>query len=217
MNFDEARYLMVEQQIRPWNVEEPSVRQAFMTVKREDFVPFAFREVAFAEIQIPLAQGQCMLAPYLEGRLLQEALIQPSDVVLEIGTGTGFTAAMLGILAREVVSVEIVPELAASAKNNLRTNGFVNVEVREQDGSTLTEKDGTYDAIVLSGSVAEVPKNLLSMLKVGGRLVAVVGNKPVMRGTLVKRISATEFKTTEPWDAVAPRLSRFPETKSFQL
>ena len=217
MNFDEARYLMVEQQIRPWNVEEPSVRQAFMTVKREDFVPFAFREVAFAEIQIPLAQGQCMLAPYLEGRLLQEALIQPSDVVLEIGTGTGFTAAMLGTLAREVVSVEIVPELAASAKNNLRTNGFVNVEVREQDGSTLTEKDGTYDAIVLSGSVAEVPKNLLSMLKVGGRLVAVVGNKPVMRGTLVKRISATEFKTTEPWDAVAPRLSRFPETKSFQL
>lgn len=217
MNFDEARYLMVEQQIRPWNVEEPSVRQAFMTVKREDFVPFAFREVAFAEIQIPLAQGQCMLAPYLEGRLLQEALIQPSDVVLEIGTGTGFTAAMLGTLAREVVSVEIVPELAASAKNNLRTNGFVNIEVREQDGSTLTEKDGTYDAIVLSGSVAEVPKNLLSMLKVGGRLVAVVGNKPVMRGTLVKRISATEFKTTEPWDAVAPRLSRFPETKSFQL
>lgn len=217
MNFDEARYLMVEQQIRPWNVEEPSVRQAFMTVKREDFVPFAFREVAFAEIQIPLAQGQCMLAPYLEGRLLQEAAIQPSDVVLEIGTGTGFTAAMLGILAREVVSVEIVPELAASAKNNLRTNGFVNIEVREQDGSTLTEKDGTYDAIVLSGSVAEVPKNLLSMLKVGGRLVAVVGNKPVMRGTLVKRISATEFKTTEPWDAVAPRLSRFPETKSFQL
>lgn len=217
MNFDEARYLMVEQQIRPWNVEEPSVRQAFMTVKREDFVPFAFREVAFAEIQIPLAQGQCMLAPYLEGRLLQEAAIQPSDVVLEIGTGTGFTAAMLGTLAREVVSVEIVPELAASAKNNLRTNGFVNIEVREQDGSTLTEKDGTYDAIVLSGSVAEVPKNLLSMLKVGGRLVAVVGNKPVMRGTLVKRISATEFKTTEPWDAVAPRLSRFPETKSFQL
>lgn len=217
MNFDEARYLMIEQQIRPWNVEAPSVRQAFVTVKREDFVPFAFRELAFAEIEIPLTQGQCMLMPYLEGRLLQEAVIQSSDTVLEIGTGSGFTAALLGTLAREVVSVEMVPELATAAKNNLRTNGFVNVEVREQDASTLTEKDGTYDAIVLSGSVAEVPKNLLSMLKIGGRLVAVVGYKPIMRGTLVQRISATEFKTTEPWDAVAPRLSRFPDKPAFQL
>ncbi len=217
MNFDEARYLMIEQQIRPWNVEDPSVRQAFVTVKREDFVPFAFREVAFAEVEIPLAQGQCMLFPFLEGRLLQEAAIQPSDMVLEVGTGTGFTAALLGTLAREVVSVECVPELAATAKNTLRTNGFVNVQVREQDASTLTEKDGTYDVIVLSGSVATVPKNLLSMLKVGGRLAAVVGNKPIMRGTLVKRMSATEFQTTEPWDAVAPRLSRFPETQPFQL
>ncbi|MEN9374341.1 MAG: hypothetical protein RIR79_1893 [Pseudomonadota bacterium] len=213
LNFDEARYLMIEQQIRPWNVEAPAVRNAFAAVKREDFVPFALRELAFAEIEIPLAQGQYMLAPFLEGRLLQEVMVQSSDTVLEIGAGSGFMAALLGTLAREVVSVEIIPELAAMAKHNLRSNGFVNVEVREQDGASLTEKDGTYDVIVLSGSVGAVPKNLLSMLKIGGRLGAVVGNTPIMRGTLVTRISATEFQTIEPWDVVAPRLRNFPEGK----
>lgn len=226
LNFDEARYLMIEQQIRPWNVEEATVRQAFMSVKREDFVPPSLRGAAFAEIELPLIHpsekalvlGQCMLTPILEGRLLQELMVRPSDIVLEIGAGSGFMAALLGTLAREVVSVEIAPELAAMAKHNLRSNGFVNVEVREQDGATLTEKDGTYDAILLSGSVADVPKNLLSMLKIGGRLVAVVGQEPIMRGTLVTRVSATEFTTIQPWDVVAPRLHNFPEAKkAFQF
>jgi protein-L-isoaspartate(D-aspartate) O-methyltransferase len=158
-----------------------------------------------------------MLEPRLEARMLQDLAVQPHETALEIGTGSGFTAALLGKLAQRVVTLEINPALVATARDNLRNAGIQNVEVRQGDGSQLTAADGSFDVIQLSGSVTEVPASLLKLLKPGGRLAAVVGNDPVMRGTVVTKISDTEFRTVQGWDAVAPRLHNFPEPSRFKF
>lgn len=225
MNIEQARFNMIEQQIRPWNVLDASVLELLSVVKREDFVPPAHKGLAFADLEIPLmgsgeeamARGQCMLAPRLEARMLQDVAVQPTDVVLEIGAGSGHMAALLAKQARRVVSMEIVPELVAMARNNLRNAGIQNVEVLQADGAAGTLADASFDVIVLSGSVAEVPHSLLRALKIGGRLGAVVGDEPVMRGTVVTRVTETEYRTTQGWDSIAPRLLNFPEPSRFKF
>ena len=221
MNIEQARFNMVEQQIRPWNVLDLSVLELLSLVKREAFVPAAFKSLAFADMEIPLGFGQCMLAPRLEARLLQDLVLQPHETVLEIGAGSGYMAALIAHKAHRVVSLEIVPELVAMAKANLRLAGIQNADIRQADGAASASAnpgvDGTYDVIVLSGSVAEVPASLLALLKVGGRLAAITGDEPVMRATLVTRNSATDFRTTQPWDCDAPRLQNFPEHSKFQF
>ena len=225
MNIEKARFNMIEQQIRPWNVLDASVLELLSIVKREDFVPQAHKGLAFADLEIPLmgsgeealANGQCMLAPRLEARLLQDLAVQPTDEVLEIGSGSGYMAALLGKKAQRVVTLEIVQELAAMARENLRNAGVQNVEVRQADGAKTTAADGSFDVIVLSGSVTEVPHSLLSLLKVGGRLGAIVGDEPVMRATIVTRNSATDFRTVQSWDTAAPRLRNFPEPSRFKF
>lgn len=225
MNFDQARYLMIEQQIRPWNVEAAAVLQSLSNVKREDFVPQAHRSLAFAEMELPLtgtsdealARGECLLVPQLEGRMLQDLALTAQDSVLEIGAGSGFMAALIASQARQVISLEINPALVTLATDNLRKSGVQNAEVRLADGAHVNLPEASFDAILLSGSVAEVPHTLLQLLKVGGRLCAVVGEAPIMRGTLVTRISESEFRTTQAWDAVAPRLQNFPEPSRFQF
>ena len=228
MNIEKARFNMIEQQIRPWNVLDASVLELLSTSKREDFVPQAHKGLAFADLEIPLmgsgeealANGQCMLAPRLEARLLQDLAVQPTDEVLEIGSGSGYMAALLGKKAQRVVTLEIVPELAAMARENLRNAGVQNVEVRQADGAKTTAADGSFDVIVLSGSVTEVPHSLLSLLsllKVGGRLGAIVGDEPVMRATIVTRNSTTDFRTVQSWDTAAPRLRNFPEPSRFKF
>jgi protein-L-isoaspartate(D-aspartate) O-methyltransferase len=137
--------------------------------------------------------------------------------VLEIGSGSGFMAALLANSAHRVVSLEIVPELVTLARNNLRQAGIQNAEVRQADGAATGAAEGTYDAILLSGSVAQIPQSLLQLLKVGGRLSAIVGDDPVMRATTVTRTNGTEFKTVQTWDAIAPRLQNFPEPERFQF
>jgi protein-L-isoaspartate(D-aspartate) O-methyltransferase len=225
MNVEQARYNMIEQQIRPWNVLDTSVLELFSIVKREDFVPKALQGLAFADMEIPLtgsteeaiAMGQCMLEPRVEARLLQDLGIRPTDVVLEIGAGSGYMAALLAKQAQRVITLEIVPELVTMARDNLRNAGVQNVEVRLADGAKLTAAEGGFDAIVLSGSVAEVPHNLLSMLKVGGRLGAIVGDEPIMQATIVTRTSATDFRTVCDWETVVPRLQNFPEPSRFKF
>ncbi len=220
MNLDpiaQARFNMIEQQIRPWNVLDKSVLELLSVVKREDFVPLAHKGLAFADLEIPLPGGQCMLAPRLEARLLQDLAIQKHEKVLEIGTGSGYMAALLAHRAQRVVSLEILPELVTLARDNLGRAGITNVEVRNFDGSKGEPGDSPFDVILLSGSVAEVPQSLLALLKVGGRLAAIVGDEPVMRATLVTRINATEYSTTQPWDSNAPRLQNFPEPSRFQF
>lgn len=225
MNIEQARFNMIEQQIRPWNVLDASVLELLSSVKREDFVPIALKGLAFADVEIPLMgsgeesmqQGRCMLAPRLEARLLQDLAVQPNETVLEIGAGSGFMAALLAKRAMRVTSLEIVPELAIMARNNLRNAGVHNVQVSLVDGSQVTSAGGNYDVILLSGSVATVPRNLLDTLKVGGRLAAIVGDEPIMRATFVTRTSATDFRTVQSWDAIAPRLQNFPEPSRFKF
>jgi protein-L-isoaspartate(D-aspartate) O-methyltransferase len=221
MNIEQARFNMIEQQIRPWHVSDATVLGLLSTVKREDFVPPAHKGLAFADLEIPLLgsgdDGQCMLEPRLDARMLQDLAVRPLDTVLEIGAGSGYMAALLASLAQRVVTLEIHPELATMARNNLRDAGVQNVEVRHADGATLTAADGSFDVIAMSGSVTEVPHSLLSLLKVGGRLGAIVGEEPIMRATIVTRTSATEFSTVQSWDTVAPRLQNFPEPSRFKL
>ena len=166
MDMEHARFNMIEQQIRPWNVLDAHVLQLLEVVKREDFVPLAHKALAFVDMEIPLreggARGQVMLAPRVEARLLQDANVQKHEKVLEVGAGSGYMAALLAHRAQRVVSVEIEPELARMARANLQKAGIHNVEVLELDAAKGIKGDGPFDVIVLSGSVAEVPQVLLA-------------------------------------------------------
>ncbi|WPC65478.1 protein-L-isoaspartate O-methyltransferase [Rhodoferax ferrireducens] len=217
MNLEQARFNMIEQQIRPWNVLDAEVLELLAVVKREDFVPLAHKALAFMDMEIPLGQGQVMLAPRVEARMLQDAAVQKHEKVLEIGAGSGYMAALLAHRAQRVISLEINPELAQMARANLQKAGIHNVEVRQFDGAKGVSADGPFDVIVLSGSVAEVPQALLAQLKVGGRLIGIVGDEPTMRVNVVTRTSDAEFKTSTPWDTVAPRLLNFPEPSHFHF
>jgi len=214
---EQARFNMIEQQIRPWDVLDASVLALLATVKREDFVPPALKDLAFADLEIPLGHGQCMLAPRVEARMLQDLAVQKSDRVLEVGAGSGYMAALLGHCAQHVLSLELEPELVQMARDNLERAGVRNVDVRRADGAAGAPADGPFDVIVLSGSVAEVPQALLEQLAIGGRLAAIVGDEPVMRATYIKRNSKTDFHTTQPWDTVAPRLQHFREPSRFEF
>jgi protein-L-isoaspartate(D-aspartate) O-methyltransferase len=211
---DLARFNMIEQQIRPWNVLDTRVLQLLSEVKREDFVPAAYKTLAFGDFELPLAEGAAMLAPKVEARLVQDVQLTGTENVLEIGTGSGYMAALLGRLSHHVTTLEINPALAAQAVQNLAQAVVANVDVRVADGSNIDAIDGQFDVIVLSGSVAEVPEALTAKLKVGGRLVAIVGEEPVMRMTLVTR-TGKGLQTTTPWDTLAPRLTGFPELETF--
>jgi protein-L-isoaspartate(D-aspartate) O-methyltransferase len=186
-------------------------------VKREAFVPAAYKSIAFADLEVPLGHGQCMLAPRVEARLLQDLAVQKTDKVLEVGTGSGYMAALLGHQAQRVLSLELEPDLVALARDNLQKAGVGNVDVRQADGAQGAAADGPFDVILLSGSVAEVPPELLEQLKVGGRLAAIVGDEPMMTATLITRTSNTDFRTTRPWDTVAPRLKSFAERSRFSF
>ena len=223
MNIETARYHMIEQQIRPWDVADSLVLDLLSIVKREEFVPKALKGLAFADLGIPLqgsgedalSKGQCMLAPRVEARMLQDLGVKPHETVLEIGAGSGYMAALLGKQAQSVVTLEIVPELVTMARDNLRNAGIHNVKVRLADGANLGMFETSVDVIVLSGSVSEVPASLLKLLKPGGRLGAIVGSEPVMRGTLITKTGDSAFKTTQGWDTWAPRLQNFPEPSRF--
>lgn len=214
---DQARFNMIEQQIRPWDVLDNDILDLLAVLRREDFVPVALRGLAFMDMELPLPAGQTMLAPRVEARLLQDLQIQPNESVLEIGTGSGYMAALLARRAKQVLSLEINPELAAFARENLQRAGIANAEVRVADGSQLPVAGGPFDVIVLSGSVASVPAALLAQLKVGGRLGAIVGELPMMRSQFVRRTGEATFETTEPWDTVAQRLENFPVPSRFHF
>jgi protein-L-isoaspartate(D-aspartate) O-methyltransferase len=219
----QARYNMIEQQIRPWNVLDFDVLELLAVVHRENFVPPAYRSLAFMDMEVPLLGddaeeavrlGLSMLQPRVEARILQDLQVKSTDRVLEIGAGSGYMAALLAYRAERVVSLEISPELAEMARENLRDAGVQNAEVRLGDGARDAIADGPFDVIVLSGSVAEVPSALLSLLRDGGRLGAIVGSDPVMRFTVTRR-TGDRFETTSPWDTIAPRLVGFPEPSGF--
>jgi protein-L-isoaspartate(D-aspartate) O-methyltransferase len=227
MNYEQARFNMIEQQIRPWEVLDSQVLSLLAVVKREDFVPLAHKAQAFMDMEIPLPPqqnpSQCMLSPKVEARILQDLAVQKHESVLEIGAGSGYMAALLAHRAQQVITLEIEASLAQTARDNLQKSGVYNCEVRTGDGAAdlaqaASGNDplrGLFDVIVLSGSVAEVPASLLSLLKVGGRLSAIVGFEPMMRATLITRVAKDAWRTTQAWDTVAPRLLNFPEPSKF--
>ena len=215
MNIEQARFNMIEQQIRTWDVLDPGVLELLAVVRREDFVPAAYRAMAFVDTEVPLPNGQSMLAPKVEARLLQELAVQRHERVLEVGAGSGYMAALLAHKAQHVTTLEIDPELARLASENLRKAWITNATVLQADASRALPQDGPFDVIVLSGSVFEVPRALLAQLKPGGRLTAIVGQLPVMRAVLVTRSSENGFATVELFDTVAPRLKGFGEPSRF--
>jgi protein-L-isoaspartate(D-aspartate) O-methyltransferase len=217
MNIELARFNMIEQQIRPWEVLDQDVLSLLAVVKREEFVPPAYRALAFVDTEVPLPGGQCMLAPKLEARLLQDLALQRHEHVLEIGAGSGHMAALLAHRAERVTTLEILPQLAELAAANLRRAGVANARVVDADGAPGLPDAAPFDAIVLSGSVASVPQHLLDQLKVGGRLIGIVGSEPIMRATLVTRVGEREFRSVDLFDTVAPRLVGFDEPPRFKF
>ncbi len=211
---EHARFNMIEQQIRPWNVSDPHVLRWLGQVKREDFVPAASKSLAFGDFELPLGHGAAMLSPKVQARMLQDVRLTGAESVLEIGTGSGYMAALLGRSSKHVTSLEINPELAEQARQNLAHAVVANVDVRVQDGSNIDAIAGDFDVIVLSGSVPHIPAALTAKLKVGGRLAAIVGDEPVMRMTLVTR-THSGFEETQLWDTVAPRLAGFAPRTTF--
>ena len=225
MNIEQARFNMIEQQIRPWDVLNPGVLELLAIVKREDFVPPEHRALAFVDTEVPLSSStsgpQCMLSPKVEARTLQELAVHKHERVLEIGAGSGHMAALLAHKAQHVTTLEIDPALAAFAAANLKRAGVMNATVINADGAgglaSDLAREGPFDVIVLSGSVAEVPEALLSQLKVGGRLAAIVGAEPVMRAVLITRTGDQGLEHTVLFDTVAPRLRGFAEPTKFHF
>jgi len=198
-DIEHARFNMIEQQIRPWNVLDERVLAALQQVPREHFVPANLRALAFSDLELPLEvdgadANQTMLAPKLEARLAQELRLAPGEAVLEIGTGSGYQAALLAALSRQVTSVEIDSRLAGFARQNLDAQQIRNVKVEVGDGHSSWGST-EYDAILLTGSVPEVPDGLKYQLRVGGRMVAVVGQAPIMTACRITRITAASFET----------------------
>jgi protein-L-isoaspartate(D-aspartate) O-methyltransferase len=217
---ERARFNMIEQQIRPWEVLDPQVLELLAAVRREDFVPPAQRALAFVDTQVPLGSGRAMLEPRVEARLLQELQVQRHEKVLEIGTGAGFMAALLGHRAQRVVTLEWDDALAAAAAQRLQRAGLANVTVRRlpaADAAQGLPADAPFDVIVLSGSVPEVPRALLEQLKPGGRLVAIVGDEPVMRARMFTRGADGQpaWAKVDLFDTLAPRLAGFEPRSRF--
>ncbi len=217
MNIEQARFNMIEQQIRPWDVLDQDVLSLLALVKREDFCPPAYRALAFVDTEVPLPGGQCMLAPKVEARLLQELHVQKHEQVLEVGAGSGYMAALLARRAQHVITLEVLPELARFAAENLRRAWIMNAEVRHASGARGLVEEAPFDVIVLSGSVAEVPAALLSQLKLGGRLAAIVGQLPIMRAVLFTRSGEHAYSSVDLFDTVAPRLTGFDEPSRFSF
>ena len=214
---EQARFNMVEQQIRPWQVLDKAVLNVLSHVQRELFVPQAYQALAYTDTEIPLGHGQSMVPPRVDARLMHDLHLTGTEKVLEIGTGSGYLAALLAGRAQRVVSLEINPELATTARANLQRAGITNVDVRVADGSAGASGDAPFDAIVLGGSVAEVPQALLQQLKVGGHLIAIVGQDPVMVATLYTRTSDAAWSSKALWDHTAPRLQGFTEPTRFHF
>jgi protein-L-isoaspartate(D-aspartate) O-methyltransferase len=192
-NLASARHNMVEQQIRPWEVVDRKVLQLMAEAPREQFVPEEYRQLAYADTEIPIGAGQRMMAPKLEAKLLQTLNIRPNDNILEIGTGSAFLTACLAKLGNWVTSIEIHPELSEQAQQRLVNAGISNVSLRSGDGLAGPVESGPYDAIAVTGSLPELNEDLLQQLSVGGHLFAVIGTAPAMVATLVTRVGENEW------------------------
>jgi protein-L-isoaspartate(D-aspartate) O-methyltransferase len=214
MDFEQARFNMVEQQVRPWEVLDPDVLDLLFTVRREDYVPAAHRSLAFADLEIPLGGGEAMWSPKLEARALQEVKPRSAETVLEIGTGSGYLTALLASLAGHVTSVEIVPAHARDAKAKLAAAGFDNIDIHVGDGARGFGSE-TYDAIVLAGSTPVLHEAFCKQLKPGGRVFAIVGDAPAMTAKLYRWAAPGACVVTPLFETVVKPLVNAPSPARF--
>jgi protein-L-isoaspartate(D-aspartate) O-methyltransferase len=215
MDFEQARYNMVEQQIRPWDVLDQGVLDLLFKVRREDFVPEAHRSLAFVDMEIPLGHGEFMWTPKLEARVLQELDIRRNDRVLEVGTGSGYLTALLAAEAAEVVSVDIQPDFTAAAGQKLRAHGIGNVELHTGDAATDWDDEDGFDVIVLTGSTPLLSDALVRRLRTGGRLFAVVGEAPVMQAQLVTCNAPGAYRSVTLFETCVKALVNAPHPAAF--
>ena len=215
MKTEQARFNMIEQQIRPWEVLDPRVLELLPTVPREDFVPSDQRALAFMDTHISLGHGQVMMQPKQEARLLQEIAIKASDRVLEIGTGSGYMTALLASLARQVETVDIFPDFLASAQKKLTNHGFTNINFFEGDAADGWNGNGPYDAIMLTGSVAILSEQFVQNINPRGRLVAIVGQEPIMEARLIEKDRDGRTQQTSLFDTSLPPLINAQATPTF--
>ena len=217
MNIEQARFNMIEQQIRPWNVLDQDVLDLLHVVKREGFVPAAYQNLAFADVEIPLPGGEAMFNPKVEARILQELAVKKHETVLEIGTGSGYMAALLAHKARHVTTVEIQPEAARLAQENLARAGVTNVTVEEGNGASGWDKGAPYDVVVVSGGLPVLPEALLKAVKVGGRLAVILGEAPAMSFNIITRTSETAVDTVTLFETNVKMLAGAQTPSRFQF
>ncbi|MFZ6646317.1 protein-L-isoaspartate O-methyltransferase family protein [Undibacterium sp. TJN25] len=216
MNIEQARFNMIEQQIRPWNVLNQDVLDMLVIVKRENFFPESQLGLVFSDTELPLSKGAYSLSPKLEARILQELAVNKHEQVLLVGAGSGYLAALLGHRAAKVTAVEGDAELKALAEQNLSKNGVLNVGV-VQGNALQSNASAAYDVIVVHGSLPSVPDGLLQQLKVGGRLFAVVGQLPVMSAEIVTRTAQDAFKAVALFETVVQPLPQAVQPSSFSF
>jgi protein-L-isoaspartate(D-aspartate) O-methyltransferase len=214
MNFEQARFNMIEQQIRTWEVLDQKVLDLLFQVRRENFVPVAYRALAFADLEIPLGDGESMWTPKMEARALQELELEAADTALEIGTGSGYLTALLARTCAEVVSVEINARLSNEAKRKLAEAGIHNVRLEQGDGARGWRHD-VYDAIVLTGSTPVLSDSWLTQLKPNGRLFAVVGDAPVMTARLLRWTAPGAVAAEDLFETVITPLRNAPQPERF--
>jgi protein-L-isoaspartate(D-aspartate) O-methyltransferase len=217
MNIEQARFNMIEQQIRTWEVLDPAVLDLLFEVKREAFVPAEHSSLAFADLEVPLGHGEAMMQPKVEARIVQELAIQPHETAYEVGTGSGYLTALLSRRARHVTSAEIHPDLRARAAENLRAAGRTNVTLLEGDSAARPLAESAFDVIVLTGSTPVLPQAFLDRLSPGGRLFAVVGDTPVMKAVLVRHPGAGSFQHLELFETLLKPLTNAPQPPRFRF
>ena len=215
MNIEQARYNMVEQQVRTWDVLDQNVLGLMERAPRDAFVPDAYRALAYADISVPLAHGQCMLPPRMEARMLQSLRLDSADRVLEVGTGSGFFTFMLAALAGHVVSVELHPELLESARLRLEAHNAFNITLEQGDGVTGRASGAPYDVIAMTGSLPILSEQLERQLSIGGRLFVVIGEAPAMEAVLIERLSENEWRRDDLFETVIPPLTGAPSRSRF--
>jgi protein-L-isoaspartate(D-aspartate) O-methyltransferase len=216
MDIEQARFNMVEQQIRTWEVLDQTVLDLLFAVPREKFVPAAWRDMAFTDMEIPLGQGEAMLQPKLEARIVQELAIKKTDKILEIGSGSGYMTALLATCGASVHSIEILPKLHEMAKRNLAANHISNVQLEIGDAARGWKTRAPYDVIVLTGSTPILAPEFLQQLNIGGRLFAVVGDAPVMKGMLYNAVAGAQTKI-ELFETSIKALANAPQPERFKF
>ena len=215
MNIEQARYNMVEQQIRPWDVLDQRVLDLLLELRREEFVPQNYRALAFVDMEIPLGHGEVMLSPKLEARILQEVAIKQTDRILEVGTGSGYLTALLARLGAHVYSVDIVPEFVSEASQKLAAQGISNVTLEVGDAARGWNRHSPYDVVVLTGSEPVLSEEFERSLAPGGRLFAIVGDPPIMEAQLVTCVAEGVFTTVTLFETMLAPLRNAPQPARF--